>query len=122
MSKSYKARKTLIGFALALAGVFSSIALEANAASFAIDEMAMFLATMIYTQTRCGLRPNDTPISVVIANRGYDYRDFLPDGRYGNVVNVKLAKAYEFEKKAGRAVSCKATKDVVKRFLPELYR
>ncbi|MBG0799532.1 hypothetical protein IYX23_17835 [Methylocystis sp. L43] len=95
---------------------------DALAQTLAIDEMAMILATASYVSSRCGLRANDEPIAVVVANRGYDYRDFLPEGRYGNVVMVKLKKAYEFERQHGRAFSCDATKKVALEFLPDLYR
>jgi hypothetical protein len=110
-------RQTAFLFALIIA-----LTSDALAQTLAIDEMAMILATASYASSRCGLRANDEPIAVVVANRGYDYRDFLPDGRYGNVVMVKLKKAHEFERQHGRAFACDATKKVALQFLPELYQ
>ena len=61
------------------------------------DEVAMVLGTLLVAQRECNVRIiSDTALQIEIAKLGQDLNDFMIDGRYAQVVRVKINKAFEF--------------------------
>jgi hypothetical protein len=84
------------------------------------DEVAMVLGTLLVAQRECNVRIiSDTALQIEIAKLGQDLNDFMIDGRYAQVVRVKINKAFEFVAAMGKARACNAMKDVLKRYLKD---
>jgi len=96
--------------------------LPAQASSISADEMAMLLATLIIAESSCGLETTDVPLNVAVRRYGFNVVDFLPDGRYAPVVELKARKAREFIQGTGRQFGCQGLIETVQRFLPEIVR
>jgi hypothetical protein len=94
----------------------------AQASSISADEMAMILATLIIAQGSCGLETTDVPLNVAVRGYGFNVVDFLPDGRYAPVVELKARKAREFIQGTGKQFGCQGLIETVQRFLPEIVR
>jgi hypothetical protein len=94
----------------------------AQASSISADEMAMLLATLIIAESSCGLEITDVPLNVAMRRYGYNVVDFLPDGRYAAIVELKARKAREFIQGTGKQFGCQGLIETVQRFLPEIVR
>jgi hypothetical protein len=94
----------------------------AQASSISADEMAMLLATLIIAESSCGLEITDVPLNVAMRRYGYNVVDFLPDGRYAVIVELKARKAREFIQGTGKQFGCQGLIETVQRFLPEIVR
>jgi hypothetical protein len=94
----------------------------ARASSISADEMAMLLATLIIAESSCGLEITDVPLNVAMRRYGYNVVDFLPDGRYAAIVELKARKAREFIQGTGKQFGCQGLIETVQRSLPEIVR
>ena len=47
--------------------------------------------------------------------------DFLPDGRYSALVEVKAKKAHEWIDAQGKIAACKGMEEVLAQFLPDIF-
>src|SRR5262245_30043949 len=100
---------------VALAMLFAAGSAMALTQSLSPDEVAMVLATMTVGNKRCAFHPNGMPLNVAVAKLGQDLVDFMPDGRYAPLVEVKMQKAREWIDAQDKATACKGMRWVLVR-------
>lgn len=88
---------------------------------FSPDDVAMVLGTMVIAEQRCGQKPGGFPLNLAVAKLGQDLVDFMPDNRYAPLVQVKMMKADEFISGMGKPRACKAMREVLLKFIPNVY-
>ena len=84
------------------------------------DETAMVLGTLSVSVKECGVKTTNAPLNVAIAQLGQDVVDFDPENRYAALVNVKIKKANEFIISKGKTYACKAMREVLRRYIPDV--
>ena len=88
---------------------------------FSPDDVAMVLGTMVIAEQRCGQKPGGFPLNLAVAKLGQELVDFMPDNRYAPLVQVKMMKADEFISGMGKPRACKAMREVLLKFIPNVY-
>lgn len=87
-----------------------------------IDQMATILASYMIAEKSCGMKTKDVNLSEIVAKRGFDVKDFTPNGAHGSLVGEKIDKAKEFVATLGPEKACEGIADVVRKYLPEVVR
>jgi hypothetical protein len=81
----------------------------------------MVVATSIVAIQQCSLKSKDFPLNLAVAKLGQDLVDFMPDGRYAPLVEVKRAKAIEWIL-ADKTNGCEGIHEVLLKYLPDIYK
>jgi hypothetical protein len=113
--------KTTIMLAIA-SMIYGTTTAGATAGKLSPDEVAMLLSTLVVAQKSCDLRTSNYPLNLAVAKLGQDLVDFTPDGRYAQLVEVKLNKAIEWLAVQGKSQACLGFKQTLTRFLPDTLR
>ena len=82
----------------------------------------MILATVVTATKDCHAKSTSYPLNLAVAKLGQDLADFLPDGRYAPLVDVKMKKATEWIAAEGRPKACAGMVEVLRKYLPDVYR
>lgn len=105
-----------------LAACFGTTSAVAQQSNLSADNMAVILGTFVTQQRLCPLKSTaDYPLGAEVAKLGHNIADFMPGGRYAQLMDVRVEKAVEFVKIHGLENACKGYQEYLIKYLPTLY-